>query len=84
MKKYFYVALMCLAGVAMFTPCNQNNPSDPGQQQVDYDKMIGTWTLNSWSIKQVNTDENIVEVDSTINKGQLTIRNGRSEDGKTL
>ena len=75
---------MCLAGVAMFTACSQNNPSDPGQQKVDYDKMIGTWTLNSWSIKLVNTDENIVEVDSTINKGQLTIRNGRSEDGKTL
>ena len=83
MKKYFYVALMCLAGVAMFTACNQNNPSDPGQQQVDYDKMIGTWTLNSWTIKQVNTDENIVEVDSTINKGQLTIRNGQSEEGYT-
>ena len=66
----------------MFTACNQNNPSDPGQQKVDYDKMLGTWTLNSWSIKQVNIDENIVEVDSTINKGTITItKKDAGEDG---
>ena len=79
MKKIFSKVLFLAVLTAGFCACNKDN--EPEQQKVDYDKMIGTWTLNSWSIKQVNTDENIVEVDSIINQGQITIRKGQVEDG---
>ena len=81
MKKIYSKLLLIVVLMAGFCACNKDN--EPEQQKVDYDKMIGTWTLNSWEIKQVNTDENIVEVDSIINQGQITIRKGQVEDGYT-
>lgn len=79
MEKIFSKVLFLAVLMAGFCACNGNEP-EPAK--VDYDKMIGTWTLNSWSIKQVNTDDNIVEVDSTINKGTLTItKKDAGEDG---
>jgi len=80
MKKYLYLALMCLASAVMFTACDSNTPSDPGKN-VDFDKMIGKWNLNSYTMKFVNTDDNIVEVDSVINKGQLTITKEKDGEG---
>ena len=80
MKKIFSKVLFLAVLMAAFCACkdSQNTP----EQKVDYDKMLGTWTLNSWSIKQVNIDENIVEVDSTINKGTITItKKDTGEDG---
>lgn len=80
MKKIFSKVLFLAVLTAGFCACNKDN--EPEQPKVDYDKMLGTWTLNSWSIKQVNTDENIVEVDSTINKGTITItKKDAGEDG---
>lgn len=79
MEKIFSKVLFLAVLMAGFCACNGNEP-EPAK--VDYDKMIGTWTLNSWSIKQVNTDENIVEVDSTINKGTMIItKKDAGEDG---
>lgn len=72
-----------MASVVLFTACEGNGASDPGAN-VDFDKMVGTWTLNSYTMKFVNTDDNIVEVDSTINKGQLTIRKDKDKEGNTL
>lgn len=80
MKKIFSKVLFLAVLMAGFCACQKN---DPEPAKVDYDKMVGTWTLNSWEIKQVNTDENIVEVDSIINQGQITIRKGQVEDGYT-
>lgn len=80
MTKIFSKVLFLAVLMAGFCAC-KNNENAP-EQKVDYDKMIGTWTLNSWSIKQVNTDDNIVEVDSTINKGTMTIsKKNAGEDG---
>ena len=81
MKKLYSTLLLIVVLMAGLCACkdNGNNP----EQKIDYDKMIGTWTLNSWSIKQVNTDENIVEVDSIINQGKITIRKGKNEEGYT-
>ena len=81
MTKIFSKVLFLAVLMAGFCAC-KNNENAP-EQKVDYDKMVGTWTLNSWEIKQVNTDENIVEVDSIINKGRITIRKGQVEDGNT-
>ena len=79
MKKIFSKVLFLVVLTAGFCACNGNDPEQP---KVDYDKMLGTWTLNSWSIKQVNIDDNIVEVDSTINKGTITItKKDAGEDG---
>lgn len=81
MNKIFSKVLFLAVLMAGFCACNKDNENAP-EQKADYDKMIGTWTLNSWSIKQVNTDENVVEVDSTINKGTMKItKKNAGEDG---
>ena len=82
MKKIYSKLLLIVVLMAGLCAC-KGNGNTPEQPKVDYDKMVGTWTLNSWEIKQVNTDENIVEVDSIINQGQITIRKGQVEDGYT-
>ena len=63
---------------AGLSACNGNNPEQP---QVDYDKMIGTWTLNSYTQKWVNTTDNIVELDSAVHKGTITIKKDKDEEG---
>ena len=82
MKKIYSKLILIVVLMAGLCAC-EGSGNTPEQQKVDYDKMVGTWTLNSWEIKQVNTDDNIVEVDSIINQGQITIRKGQVEDGYT-
>ena len=72
-SKFFLLALL-MAGVCA---CNGNNPDKP---KVDYDKMIGTWTLNSYSEKWVNKDTGSEEKNRSVNKGTLTIRKEKTDD----
>ena len=79
MKKMYSRVLLWAVLAAGLLACNRNTPDAP---KVDYDKMIGTWQLVSYSEKWVNTDESIVEKDRTVNQGALTIRKEKdsSED----
>lgn len=79
MKKMYLKVLFLAVLMAGFCACKDkgNNP----EQKVDYDKMIGTWTLNSYTESWVNTDENKVEKDRTVNKGTLTIRKEQDNSG---
>ena len=77
--KHFYQKVLLAVLVASFFACS-NNDNDP-QPQVNYDKMIGTWTLNSYTEHWVNTTENIEERNSSIDKGVLTIKKEKDEEG---
>ena len=60
MKKYFYLALVCLASVVTFTACNEkgnNNPDKDGSwytsaSQIDLtafdDKDSKCWAIDMW------------------------------------
>lgn len=69
--------LLIVALSAMLFACDKDN--DP-RSNVDYDKMIGTWTLNSYTEKWVITDDNTVEIDNTINQGTLIIEKKQNEE----
>ena len=80
MKKIFSKVLFLAVLMAGFCACKDNGNAP--EQKVDYDKMIGTWTLNGLTEKWVNTTDDKVELDQSINKGTLTIRKDRAgEDG---
>ena len=79
MKKMYSKVLILAVLVACFCAC-KDNENDP-KEKVDYDKMIGTWTLNSYTETWMNTDENIVEKDRSVNEGTLTIRKEKDDAG---
>ena len=78
MKRFYSPLLLLVVLMAALCACNDNG-NNP-QPKVDYDKMIGTWTLNGYSEHWVNTTADIVEIDTTINKGTLTIRKETEDD----
>lgn len=83
MKNYFAMLLVAVLTLGLVS-CNGKNEPEPEPEQkktVDYDKMLGTWTLESYTEKWVNTDEKIVEKDRTVNQGSLTVTKKSDEDG---
>jgi|GEM_PF-2482710 len=83
MKSIIFKSLLVVVLMAGLCACNNNGNNNPPEQPktVDYDKMIGFWNLDSFAEKWVNTDENIVERDTTITKGSITIKKEKDEDG---
>ena len=67
------ICVLMAALTAGLCACNGDNEPQP-QPSTDFDKMIGTWTLNSYTEKWVNIDANQVEKDRTVNHGSLTIQ----------
>ena len=80
MKKYFYVALMCLSSMILFNACNQNAPGDEGKK-VNYDQMIGSWKLTSYSVLWKNLDDDLVEKELNYSDGYLVIEKKKTDDG---
>ena len=80
MKKYFYVALMCLSSMFLFNACNQNAPGDEGNK-VNYDQMIGSWKLTSYSVLWKNLDDNTPEKELNYTDGYLVIEKRHTDDG---
>lgn len=76
MKKIFSLALVCLTAI-VFTACNKNEPTAPA---VDFDKMVGTWNLNNYSVVITNMDEGKEVSNTSRNSGLLTITK-KTEDG---
>jgi len=79
MKSIYSKLLLIVVLMAGLCAC-EGKDNTPEQPKVDYDKMIGTWTLNSFTEKWVNTTEDEVELDTTINRGTLTIRKDLDEE----
>ena len=79
MKKMYSKVLFLAVLMAGFCACKDN--SNAPDQTVNYDKMIGTWKLESYSEKWVNTDENKEEKNRTVTQGTLTIKKEKDNDG---
>ena len=72
------IFVLLAALTAGLCSCNGGNDPQP-KPSTDFDKMIGTWTLNSYTEKWVNIDADKVEKDRTVNRGSLTIK--KEKDG---
>lgn len=79
MKRYFYAALVCLASMAFFCACNNDEPE---KAKVNFDKMVGTWKLNSYKVLVTNLDESKELENISRNKGTMTVTK-KTEDGDT-
>ena len=73
MKKF---AFFCLASL-MLMACNNNEPATP---TVNYDLLIGSWTLNSYSVLITNLDEGKEIENISRNNGTLTITKETVDD----
>jgi len=80
MKKFFYVALMCMVSAVFFSACNKNEPEDGGNK-VNYDQMIGSWKLTSYSVLWKNLDDNTPEKELNYTDGYLVIEKKKTDDG---
>lgn len=63
--------------------CGEKNQPDQGQggKKVNYDQMIGSWKLTSYTVKWVNLDESKVEKDFSYQDGYLVIEKKKTDDG---
>ena len=80
MKKFFYVALVCMVSAVFFSACNKNEPEDGGNK-VNYDLMIGSWKLTSYSVLWKNLDDNTTEKKLDYTDGYLVIEKKKTDDG---
>ena len=80
MKKFFYAALMCMVSMVFFTACGKDEPED-GSKKMNYDQMIGSWKLTSYSVLWKNLDDNITEKELNYNDGFLVIEKKKTDDG---
>ena len=80
MKKFFYVALVCMVSAVFFSACNKNEPEDGGKK-VNYDQMIGSWKLTSYSVLWKNLDDNTTEKELNYTDGYLVIEKKKTDDG---
>lgn len=79
MKHIFSKVLFLSVLMAAFCACkDKGNTPEP---QINYDKMIGSWKLESYSEKWTNMDDNIVEKDRTVTTGTLTIKKEKDNEG---
>lgn len=81
MKKIFYVALTCLASMVLLTACEKKDTPEEGGNKVNYDKMIGSWKLTSYSVLWKNLDDNTTEKKQNYNDGYLVIEKRHTDDG---
>lgn len=86
MKKILFLTVVCCLAVttATFTSCNksQNEPDTPEQTvETDYSKMVGTWTLKSYSHVVFNIDKNEEVENVTRDKGTLVVTKETNGDG---
>ena len=79
MKKYFSVALMCLVSLFFFSACNNNEPEN--KENVNYDQMIGSWKLTSYSVLCNIHDANTTEKEQNYTDGYLVIEKRHTDDG---
>ena len=73
------IFVLLAALTAGLCSCNGGNDPQP-KPSTDFDKMIGTWTLNSYTENWVNIDADKVEKDRTVNRGSLTIKKEKDGD----
>lgn len=80
MKKTFSkIMLLAVLAVAMCACDSKNQPDQ--KQKVDYDQMIGSWKLTSYSVLWTNVDEDKVEKQFSYQDGYLVIEKKRTDDG---
>ena len=79
----FLTAVCCLAAMTTtFTSCEpKNNPETPDQKENNYDKMVGTWTMKSYSFVVFNIDKNQETQNDTRDKGTLVVTKKTNGDG---
>ena len=80
MKKFFYAALMCMISMVFFTACGKDEPED-GSKKMNYDQMIGSWKLTSYSVLWKNLDDNTTEKELNYTDGYLVINKKKTDDG---
>ena len=80
MKKFFYVALMCMVSMVFFSACEKDDAGDGGNK-VNYDQMIGSWKLTSYSVLWKNLDDNTPEKELNYTDGYLVIEKRHTDDG---
>lgn len=80
MKNLFSRILFLAALAVMACACNQDEP-DKGGKQVNYDQMIGSWNLTSYSVLWKNVDEDKVEKEFSYQDGFLVIEKKTTDDG---
>ena len=78
MKKYFSVALMCLVSLFFFSACNNDEPEN--KENVNYDQMIGSWKLTSYSVIWKNVSDDQIEKSLNYQDGYLIIEKKKFED----
>lgn len=80
MKKSISKILLLAAFVVAACACNSKNEPE-NKQKVDYDQMIGSWNLSSYSVLWKNVDEDKVEKEISYQDGYLVIEKKKTNDG---
>ena len=84
MKKYLYSALLCMASLTLFCACEGNDPDKKEQKQtLNYDLMVGTWNLETYSVVITNLDENKEVENFSRNKGTMVVTKKTDTDSDT-
>ena len=73
MKRFMTKTLLLAALVAFFGGCKNNDTDKEPETKVNYDLLVGTWTLNQYNVVIVNLDENKELQNISRNKGTLTV-----------
>ena len=73
--------MLLLAVAAAVCACDSKSEPDP-KQKVDYDKMIGSWKLTSYSVLWKNVDEDKVEKELSYQDGFLVIEKKKIDEGE--
>ena len=79
MKHLFSKIMLFAAFAVAMCACNQNDPYQ--KPKVDYDKIIGSWKLTSYSVFWKNLDEDKVEKDFSYQDGFLVVEKKKTDDG---
>jgi hypothetical protein len=69
-----------MVSAVFFSACNKNEPEDGGNK-VNYDQMIGSWKLTSYSVLWKNLDDNTPEKELNYTDGYLVIEKRHTDDG---
>ena len=80
MTKLFSKIMLLTALAVAVCACDSENEPDKGNK-VNYDQMIGSWNLTSYSVLWKNLDENKVEKELSYQDGYLVIEKKKTDDG---
>ena len=80
MKNAFSKILVLAALAVIVCACKKDEPDKDGNQ-VNYNQMIGSWNLTSYSVLWKNVDEDKVEKDFSYQDGYLVIEKKATSDG---